>query len=362
MNIIPTIPAHVPLCHRNFDVAEQLALRTAGQKKTERPFFAEKQAFDSLVEMFDEFKQRNPENQNVWDYVEEFLQELKDKSSEGQGQQGQQGQAIAQLDLEDNPGNQDEQDNESLLDLTEPRDRETAQLQERVVKSFERTPQKKLIRNVGRIKAAVEKSFSFQRSRKTEEDPEHRDFSIRDIDSVRELGKVQEKHLHAIPEYEDLLLYRATRGELTSLKSVKPAKKTLFVMIDDSGSMDESEKKDLVRLTLLKIREKLDENTSAYVFSFESDLYDEYTKLNERMPEMSFNGNGTDINAALNSLYKRMQDFNLEKYSILIINDGQDNPGDKPAPCPVSALMLMQENPQLKTLTEKSGGVNYKLE
>jgi uncharacterized protein with von Willebrand factor type A (vWA) domain len=358
MNTIPTIPAHVPLCHRNFDVAEQLALRAAGQKKAERPFFAEKQAFDALVGMFDTFKQRNPEIQNVWDYVEEFFQELKDKNSEGQSQQGQ---AIAQLDLDDNPGNQNEQDNESLLDLTDPQDRETSELQERVIKSFERTPQKKLIRNVGRIKAAIEKSFSFQRSRKTEEDPEHRDFSIRDIDSVRELARASEKYLHAIPEYEDLLLYRATRGELTSLKSVKPAKKTLFVMIDDSGSMDNGSKKDLVWLTLLKIREQLNENTSAYVFSFESALYDEYTDLAEKMPEMSFDGNGTDINAALNSLYKRMQNFNLEKYSILIINDGEDNPGNDPAPCPVSALMLMQENPKLKTLTEKSGGVNYKI-
>lgn len=356
MTNIPTIPVSVPLCHKNFHVAQELC-KVALNEEPVTPPFVNPKSFEALKKCFGEWATQNPEIQNPWEYIESFFEYLKDlPGDEGDSSEGE---ALASVDLEDK-NNSKEQSVETILDFKETQDRETSELQERVLSALEGVDKKELIAYVNKVNDAIDKSFAFKRSTPVE-DQEFKRFDVVDLKNMSEIAKTNQKAMMMCEELEDLFFYRAVTGQLSKTASITSEKKTLFVMIDDSGSMNDSFKKAIVNFTILKTKEKLSSKVNAFVFSFESDLYDEYTHLNESLPEMSFDGGGTDISRAIKTLFEKMKKWELNQYSILVINDGEDSIKDIKPPCKVNSLIIKTRNEALSAMCRKSGGVSYNI-
>jgi uncharacterized protein with von Willebrand factor type A (vWA) domain len=356
---LPPIPPHVPFCHKNYDVAEQLALRIGGNE-SKRPFFLSKKSWESLTSLFDEFASNTGFGKEEWDRVEDFFRHLKEKAEDGELSDGD-GEAIASVDLEDSVG-ESQESTEDILDLSEAREREDGELAKRVLRDLKNVKPQRLRANVNMMMDVVDVSFSYRKSRRSEENFEFTHFDHLKA-NLRELARTSGKYMLGVPGMRELIMLRALNGELSALKSVNPGSRTLFIMIDDSGSMDSTRKVAYINYTLMKIRERLSEDMEVYVFSFEKDLYDEYTDLSKGMPQMSLNGGGTNVERSLKSLVKRLPEFDIsmDTASVLIINDGADEVGSFTPPCRVSSIILGTQNQGLKALCQRSGGKSYRI-
>lgn len=158
-------------------------------------------------------------------------------------------------------------------------------------------------------------------------------------------------------------------------------KQILIVLLDNSGSMDDTSKQIWVNAFLI--------DRFRYVIKGEAEVYFSYfvsgtetlkfhhiknAKDVEKFWDMFSNypgGGATDIGRIVNyvadqvkrgKLHNLKVDLSKQKPEILIINDGQDRVGHDSFPYKVNAISLMQFSPELKGLCVATGGKQIKVE
>lgn len=345
---IPPIPPSTRLSHKNYRVARELVKSDNGvQPRCPRNVSMEN--FNQILQAYNAY----PSNRKNWYKVEEFLNFLKDLP-EGEDD----GKVKMALKLDDSPFI--EPNLETLLEFKEPETDEIDDLQHRVREALEHMDSEKVEGNINKIKRAIRESFADVISRNAIRDNEYRKFQVTNC-GIRDLIRSNEKSMFADDHLETMGLLKGINNELTSIQSIESDKKVLFVMLDDSGSMDDRDKQAYVLLAYLKMLEELSPNVDVYIKGFESHLYEETWNLKEGIPDFSFNGGGTNIQQAIHEYFHFIdQKFdNLENYSMLIINDGQDRLIEFSPPCRVNAIMLMQNNNMVEKVCKGTGGVAF---
>lgn len=345
---IPPIPPSTILSHKNYRVARELVKSDNGVEPR-CPRNVTMSSFDKLLEVYKSY----PSNNKNWYKVEEFFNFLKDlPEEEGDAEWS------PPLNLDDSPFF--EPNLETLLDFKEPKTEEINDLQHRVREALENMDSAKVEGNINKIKKAIKESFADVISRNAIRDNKYRKFQVTNC-GIRDLIRSNEKSMFANDHLETMGLLKGINNELTSIQSIESDKKVLFVMLDDSGSMDRTDKQAYVLLAYLKMLEELNPNVDVYIKGFESHLYEETWDLKEGIPDFGFNGGGTDIQQSIHE-YFRFIDHNfenLENYSMLIINDGQDDLTEFSPPCRVNAIMLMQNNNMVEKVCKGTGGVAF---
>jgi len=294
-----------------------------------------------------------PSNRKNWYKVEEFLNFLKDLP-EGEDD----GKAKMTLKLDDSPFI--EPNLETLLEFKEPETDEIDDLQHKVREALEHMDFPQVEGNINKIKRAIRESFADVTSRNAIRDNKYKKFQVTNC-GIRDLIRSNEKSMFADDYLETMGLLKGINNELTSIQSIESDKKVLFVMLDDSGSMNRADKKAYVLLIYLKMLEELNPNVDVYIKGFESHLYGKTWDLKEGVPDFRFNGGGTNIQQAIHEYFHFIdQKFdNLENYSMLIINDGEDRLIEFSPPCRVNAIMLMQNNDMVEKVCKGTGGVAF---
>lgn len=352
MNRIKSIPAHVPFCHKNYDVAEQLATIVAGNE-AKKPWNVEKKSWEAIEQAFQDFySQVDVDSISCeWETVESFFEYLIEQS-EKREQTEAEGIALASVDTEVENSDSESESNESILDLTEQlKDRETQELAEQTLRLLEDEPTD----NVRKYKSVVDAAISAALTRRrgsSDEIPDYKTFSAESA-KLKEFGRINEK-VNYHPAMKTLALYRAMNEELTAIKPIVEKPRELFIMVDDSGSMDTSSKRAIVNLAILMAKKRTKSGITVKLYFFKSDLYDREYDLATNIPEVGFHGGGTDVEKALISLADKIQSPNA---SILVINDGEDTVSNlfKPVRRMVS-LTLLNKNKGLENAALRSGG------
>lgn len=153
----------------------------------------------------------------------------------------------------------------------------------------------------------------------------------------------------------------------------------IIIIIDDSGSMNQDEKKAMLRAALtLKLRDASDAH-NIYIGTFERSLYgfkkvEKGTRFEELRSFIFLNKGGTDVNGCIKETIKQIKDRKLMKrggghydlsndsFEVMVINDGQDHVDKTYHPAiKTHALCLMESNPDLKNVCHRSGGTYFYL-
>lgn len=164
---------------------------------------------------------------------------------------------------------------------------------------------------------------------------------------------------------------RLAKKELTVKLKVKPIakKQSLFMLLDDSGSMNSEPKQMHVRAVLLNRLESVIAGKSELRFSlFESQRYgfklvktlDEAKALFKDISARRPSGGGTHIGRVLQeTINELVKDKTLHGHEIMIVNDGDDfvNPEEIDFKgVKIHVVILGTDNPNLKKIAEASGG------
>jgi hypothetical protein len=155
----------------------------------------------------------------------------------------------------------------------------------------------------------------------------------------------------------------------------KEQKQKIIILLDFSGSMDQSDKQIWVNAILIdRLRYVMNEEAEVFFSYFVHDPKKlEFHHIKNRQDVMNFwtwfsndpNGGTTDIGAMVTSVANDIAkcklgnlsvDLSVEKPEILVINDGQDRVGYDSLPYKVNAISLMDFSDELKTLCIKTGG------
>lgn len=349
MNRTP-IPAHVPFCHKNYDIAEKLCEVVDGLE-AKKPWNIEQKPWEAIKSSFEAWFS-TPEvdkTQNEWDTVESFFQHLIDQAEKGEQTPGE-GEALASIDS-DLEGDSKKESKESILDLTEAlKDRETKELAEQTLRLLESTSMDKVRKYKSVVDAAMTAALTRRRG-SSNELPDYKTFSSQTA-SLKEFGRINEK-VNFHPAMKSLSLYRAINEELTAIKPIVEKPRELFILIDDSGSMNKNEKRAIVNLVILEGKKRASQGITVFCHFFEADLYDRDYDLACETPRIGFNGGSTDVEKSLITLSKHLRPGS----AVLVVNDGEDKVSDsfKPA-CKMVALTLFNENEGLEKAALKSGG------
>lgn len=351
-SILPPIPGDVPFCHKNYDVAKELIYSTKGVT-TEAPFDMSKKSWKNLLDIFTNWNESNTENySNDWKRTEEFFKHLISQAEEDVSSSSEE-QALACLDIDvEDKNSENDSSPEAILDLsTELLERECSDLAEQTLRFLDNESSERLQIYKNVVDAAITSALTRRRGH-SDEIPDYKKFNSVQA-GIKDLARVNEKYIHS-KELKTLGLYKAINGELTAIKPISEKPRELFIMIDDSSSMDSYQKKGLLYLTLLMARRRAKQGVTVKVFFFESELYDRECDLEKEMPQIGLSGYATNVQKALSQLAKKIQSKNA---SILVVNDGQDKVSSdfKPA-CRMCVLSLQQENEGLRKACKRSGG------
>lgn len=343
-----TIPANVPLCHKNYDIAEQLALSMSQEAK--KPWHLTPQQWESLQNSFKDFISKEVEKvgSSEWDQVEAYFRQLVD--SEPTEQTEAEGIALASIDS-DKADSKNGESIESILDLKEELlDRETSEIAEQVLQNIGGIEAAKKYSAI--VDAAITASMT-RDNKKKEEGGNYKKFDSMPA-NIKDLARVSEK-AYLLPEMQTLGLYKLLNGELSAIKPVEQNPKELFVILDDSGSMDNSFKKAIVRLILLKVRKRALAGIKSTLFMFEADLYQNNPcDLANGMPYISFGGGSTNVQRSLITLKGIIKNQNA---SVLVINDGEDTVSSDFIPVVRTvAITIGTNNTGLQKACERSKG------
>lgn len=151
----------------------------------------------------------------------------------------------------------------------------------------------------------------------------------------------------------------------------------IIIMIDDSGSMNDEEKKAMLKAALtLKLMDASDAH-NIYIGTFETSLFgftkvEKGTRFEELRSFIFLNKGGTDVNGCIKETIRQIKERRLMKrggghydlsdnsFEVMVINDGQDHvdPSYHPA-IKTHALCLKQTNDNLKNVCHRSGGTYF---
>lgn len=154
----------------------------------------------------------------------------------------------------------------------------------------------------------------------------------------------------------------------------------LMIIVDDSGSMNEDDKRAMVQAALtLKFRDA-SENNTIYISMFETEIKG-FVKIVKGMTfkdienMIRLGGGGTDVNGCIKSVINQIGARKLKKkgggtlelsddtFEILVLNDGQDHVDETFHPAiKTHALCLKQTNPRLRNICHRSGGTYFYME
>lgn len=153
---------------------------------------------------------------------------------------------------------------------------------------------------------------------------------------------------------------------------IKVQKQIKIVLLDDSSSMDEPAKCLWLMRIFNKILEGIEQGNSIMYFS--PFLYGRNPLLKVETAEdaAAFKANfragtgaGTGLHYILPEMMRQISKGEIDGHvvnsrtEILIINDGQDPPGEFVPIVPIHAISVEEENEELKTLCHESGGQYY---
>ena len=176
---------------------------------------------------------------------------------------------------------------------------------------------------------------------------------------IKDFGRTVDT-TYTVKKLQGLYLYKLVTGQLQRLDSSEPVKKSLHILLDESGSMRHGYKIGLANLIFSHVYYLMsaDPSLEVYVHKFITDIY-ETVDLRNKSLYLSRSGGNTDIEESLKTASKIIRNTgNVSNTSIVIINDGEDviDPNFR-SPCRTYVLALGQNNPDLKKVSEKSGGI-----
>jgi len=169
--------------------------------------------------------------------------------------------------------------------------------------------------------------------------------------------------------------YKFATKQLIVKKNKVANKQSLFLLIDDSGSMDESKKRRWLQALLLnRLQAVIDGKAELYITTFIGDIdefdtikastKEEALKLIDWFPELG--GGNTNVERAVKSACKCIQKGFIgnhkikgENPQIVVINDGEDDIGDFKPSIITHGFILGQDNEGMKRMIE-SGKGEYK--
>lgn len=345
------IPATVPYCHKNYEIAKELANIVLGNEE-KKPNFLQEKTWEKITEDFKKFSV-NTEKQ-PWETVEDYFTNIA-KSKKSENNSDIDSEVLASINTELSSNNSKKESNETILDLTnELLERETKELAEQTLKYLKDYDSDEVRNFKNVIDAAISAALTRKKGN-SDELPDYKTFSSQTA-NIKEYGRLNEKVNYSEP-LRTLGLYKTINQELTTIKSKIEAPKELYIMIDDSGSMDTHAKKAIVNLVLMMAKRRTLDKVLVKVFFFESELYDREYDLSKEIPQCGFNGGSTDVETSLTMLFEKIQSKNA---SILVVNDGQDAVSNNFKPvCRMVALTLFEKNKGLENAANKSGGKYY---
>lgn len=204
--------------------------------------------------------------------------------------------------------------------------------------------------------------------RTTEEDEFSRKKKSRPIREYAEVSKVSPIY-YAMPHFS----YKFATKQLNRVIGYEERfqKQILVLVIDDSGSMNEKEKRALVKAILVnRCQAVIKGDATLYVATYEADL-DPFVKLETEEDCLAvvkkfftFSRGGTDIQRAIEKISNMMENGKIDEFvlegrnpQIVFLHDGQDHvdPDFEPS-VPTHGFMLGQDNSNMKSICYNSSG------
>lgn len=175
--------------------------------------------------------------------------------------------------------------------------------------------------------------------------------------TLRTYGRINEKSYHS-SELQLLGLYRTYQQELTLVTPQPIARNRLYVMVDDSGSMSDSQRVNRLAQALGFIEQyaKLPD-VEVYTYSFERFLHRKSRREIHNGGECKFdlNGGATNVEDSLKQLIE-WEKLTIDD-SVLVINDGDDNVSKDFHPhCKLTAYSVAGMNNSLRDACKRCGG------
>lgn len=222
-----------------------------------------------------------------------------------------------------------------------------------------------------KVKAWIESDVGMETgAEKTKKkDNQSQEKRIIDMESKEQLSKVNKTAL-VLPNFEDKFI----KNELKVNEKVSPKikKQILYVILDDSGSMNSVYKQAYVRASILNRLEAVGKNEAELIFyNYAVDVYNRkevkdikdcqylYKYISLRRP----NAGGTNIANCLQKIVDEIKKQEVEQGyhdpEILLICDGDDhvNPKDlDPKEVTISAILLGTDNNGIEKIVEKTDG------
>jgi hypothetical protein len=146
---------------------------------------------------------------------------------------------------------------------------------------------------------------------------------------------------------------------------------SLFLLIDDSGSMDSTEKTDMLRALLVnRLQAVYDGKAVLYIATFIGDMSDEVLVIDSKSKAKKYStwfprlsGGGTNVEQAVKSACEMIKRGMInghpikgENPEIVVINDGDDEVNDFTPSFKTNGIILGQDNNGMAEMVRKSGG------
>jgi len=146
---------------------------------------------------------------------------------------------------------------------------------------------------------------------------------------------------------------------------------SLFLLIDDSGSMDCDDKNNMLQALLVnRLQAVADGKAVLYIATFVGDMSDKIITVDSKAKAIKYanwfpnlNGGNTNVRQAVKSACKIIQSGKIngqpikgENPEIVVINDGDDYVDDFTPSIKTHGIILGQDNDGMKQMINKSGG------
>ncbi len=146
---------------------------------------------------------------------------------------------------------------------------------------------------------------------------------------------------------------------------------SLFLLIDDSGSMDSSSKNSMLKALLVnRLQAVADGKAVLYIATFVGDMSEEIITIDSKEKALRYSkwfprqcGNNTNVEQAVMSACKVIQSGKIngkeilgENPEIVVINDGDDDVGNFTPSIKTHGIILGQDNEGMKKMVNISGG------
>ena len=169
--------------------------------------------------------------------------------------------------------------------------------------------------------------------------------------------------------------YKFATKQVIVRKDRQQQKQLLVLLIDDSGSMNDYEKRDWVRAILTNRYEAIIAGKAElYISTFLKDVSEDFIRVHDKKSVdhamnnffPNFSGMSTNIENALKSTINMIKSKKLGKHTInhlanpqiVVMNDGQDEIDETYKPEIITnAFILGTDNNKMKTVVENSGGI-----